>query len=155
MAFSCTAGSAVIGEDRVAELMRVSHPDARCTNPVTAVKTAFEALSVKRVSILTPYVDEINREIVAFLNGAGVEIADFGAFGVSKETEIATISPERVKKAALDLDHLVRVHVRRARRPDAVVGSSTHSSAETSGLDRPSSQVHLPSRLMSTQPQSG
>lgn len=104
MAFSCTAGSAVIGEERVAELMRVSHPDARCTNPVTAVKAAFEALGVKRVSVLTPYIDEINREIVAFLDGAGVEIVDFGAFGVIKETEIATISPERVRKAALDLD---------------------------------------------------
>ena len=80
IAFACTSGSLVIGEQRVAERVRSVRPDTKVTDPVTAAIAALRATGVKRVALLTPYLREINLRLRAALLERGLQIPVMGAF---------------------------------------------------------------------------
>ena len=58
--YACTSGSTVIGPDRVRDLVRTVHPAAQVTNPLSAVMAACDALGVRRIGFLTPYVADVS-----------------------------------------------------------------------------------------------
>src|SRR5215469_8063585 len=60
MGFTCTSGAMVIGEDKVFSLMRAVRPALPCTSPITAALAGITALGLKRIALLTPYVQSIN-----------------------------------------------------------------------------------------------
>ena len=65
--YACTSGTAVIGEAEVMRLLRAGQSDfgdLPCTTPVTAALAALACFSAKKISILTPYVEPVNRELV-------------------------------------------------------------------------------------------
>ncbi len=103
MAFSCTSGAMVIGEERVAERMREAHPGAACTNPITAARAAFKALNVRRVALLTPYVAEVTDQMARFIEKQGFTLTDVAGFGLELEADIARVTPSCVRSAALAL----------------------------------------------------
>jgi maleate isomerase len=59
---------------------------------------------MKRIAVLTPYLDEVNEPIRQFIEKNGLAVADFGSFKVSTEPEIASIQPETILAAAKALD---------------------------------------------------
>jgi maleate isomerase len=65
IAFGCTSASMVIGEARVCERIREVRPGIACTTPITAVFAAFQALGVRRLALVMPYRDDINRFVCA------------------------------------------------------------------------------------------
>src|SRR5215216_5784080 len=58
--FTCTSGAMVIGEDKVFSLMRKSRPGIPCSSPITGAMAGIRALGLKRIALLTPYVQAIN-----------------------------------------------------------------------------------------------
>ncbi|MBT5048243.1 MAG: Asp/Glu racemase, partial [Rhodospirillaceae bacterium] len=76
--YACTSAAAVIGEDRVGEIIRAVRPGVATTNPLTAVKAALKALGVRRLGFLTPYVAEVSQAMRRRLEDNGIEIAAFG-----------------------------------------------------------------------------
>lgn len=104
MVFSCTSGSMIIGEERIAQLLNEARPDVPTTNTVTSVMAAFKALEVRRVAMLTPYIEEVNRVMAEGFEARGLEIVDFAAFGRELEVEIAQVTPACVLSTALELD---------------------------------------------------
>ncbi len=67
MIYSCTSGAITIGEERVFELLKRDRPGLPCTTPISAARAAFAALGVASVTVLTPYIDEINQRLRAYL----------------------------------------------------------------------------------------
>jgi maleate isomerase len=53
VAYGCTSGAMVIGEDRVAERIRAARPDVAVTTPITGALAALKALGAKRIALLT------------------------------------------------------------------------------------------------------
>jgi maleate isomerase len=52
--YACTSGATMIGEERVDQIIRRVHPEAKTSNPITACKAAFGALGLKRIALVTP-----------------------------------------------------------------------------------------------------
>jgi maleate isomerase len=99
VAFSCTSGTVAAGVDAVARAIGSAKPGVPFTTPITAAVSAFRRLGVRRISVLTPYVDEVNEAIRGFLTGAGLEVVDFGSFHLRTEPEIAAVPPEAIVAA--------------------------------------------------------
>ena len=72
---ACTSGALVIGEQKVADRVREARPGMRVTDPVTAARAALDALAVKRIALLTPYVRRINESLGFQQMGHLTEIA--------------------------------------------------------------------------------
>lgn len=99
VAYACTSGTTVIGIETVAALLREAHPEARVTNPVTALLAACEALGIRRLGFLTPYLPEVSAAMRALLEENGLEISTFGSFEQQSDRAVARISSASVKEA--------------------------------------------------------
>ncbi len=104
IAYGCTSGSVVIGEDAVFARLREARPGVECTTPPTAAMAAFAVLRMRRIAVLTPYVDAVNERLRSYLVGRGLDIVSFGSFHRRTDPEIASIVPESIAEAAVALD---------------------------------------------------
>lgn len=103
IAYGCTSASMVIGEERVGELIRAAHPEARVTTPVTAARAAFQALGMKKIALLTPYIQEINALMRGYFEARGIPVPVMGSFNVQDDGKVARMTTDSVKAAALEL----------------------------------------------------
>lgn len=101
--YACTSGATVIGEERVEALVQKSHPHAKVTTPLTALKAKLRSLSANKVSILTPYVPEVTTAITDHLRNEGFEIVALGSFNESSEAAVARISTSSTLDAAKNI----------------------------------------------------
>jgi maleate isomerase len=103
VAFGCTSASMVIGEERVFERIREARPEIACTTPITAAFAAFEALGVRRLALLTPYRDDINRFMRDYIEARGFAVPVMGSFNEEDDRKAARIDAASVRDAAIDL----------------------------------------------------
>jgi maleate isomerase len=101
--FGCTSASMVIGEERVFELIRSVRPGIACTTPITAAFAAFRALGVRRLALLTPYRDDINRFMRGYIEARGFEVPVMGSFNEEDDRRAARIDAASIRDAALRL----------------------------------------------------
>lgn len=104
IAYSCTSGTAVMGFDRVRSFIQAARPQVACTTPLTASLQALERLDARRISVLTPYIDEVNASIAEYLRAHGKILAAFSSFKISDNEEMARLAPESIYRASLEAD---------------------------------------------------
>lgn len=105
VAYACTSGATLIGQNRVAEVISNVHPDCLSTDPITAVLAACGHLGVRRLGLITPYVPDVSGAMQRLLESEGLEIADFASFEQSQEAVVARISPASVLEAICAVGH--------------------------------------------------
>ncbi len=103
IAYCCTSGATVIGQDKVAAAIRAAHPRAKTTEPITAVMAALSTLGAKRVGLLTPYTLDVSAAMQTLLEANGFEITAFGAFEEAEEAKVARISGGSTLAAMLEV----------------------------------------------------
>ena len=102
--YGCTSGATIIGPDRVAATVRKVRPAAKVTDPITAVMAACDAMNVKRLGFVTPYVEQVSAAMRSLLEGNGYKIAGFGSFEESDDRVVARISPKSLLQAITAVD---------------------------------------------------
>lgn len=124
--YGCTSGAIICGADRIAGLINEARPGVPVSNPACAALAAFEALRAKRVSLLTPYVEDVNREVARFFKRNGFKVLTVGGFGVADDADMTAITPADIEKAAVDTCHpdadLVFISCTAMRASEAVDG---------------------------------
>ena len=103
MAYACTSGAMVIGEETVFERLREARPGIACTTPITAAIAGLAKLGAARIALLTPYVDEINQSMRRFIEERGIAVPVMGSYNHGNDLEVARISAKSVRDAALEL----------------------------------------------------
>lgn len=114
--YGCTSASMEIGEERVIGLMKAVRPESRCTTPITAARAAFRELGMKSIALLTPYTDDINSHVRAYLEHHGIHVPVMGSFNVEDDRQACRIEPTSIRDAAVELG---------ARQVDGVFVSCT------------------------------
>ncbi|MDU8910405.1 Asp/Glu racemase [Aestuariicoccus sp. MJ-SS9] len=99
-AYGCTSGTAVIGAERIATLIRDAAPVRQVTNPLSALLAACEAMGIKRLGVLSPYVAEVSDQLRGILGKAGVATPVFGSFNEAREENVVRISPGSIMTSA-------------------------------------------------------
>lgn len=99
-AYSCTSGSAVISQEKLEEKLHQARPGSSLTSPMTGALRAFDKLGVKRVAMLTPYIDEEVAVVANCIESAGFEVCASASFNLISEAGIASVSPESIFEAA-------------------------------------------------------
>ncbi len=96
--FSCTSAGALLGaegerelESRLGELAR-----APIVSTNESVSWWLHEHGVKRVVVVTAYVEELNREIAASLRERGLEVTRISGLGITDNFAIASMSPEEI-----------------------------------------------------------
>ncbi len=103
VAFGCTSGTIVIGEDTVFRKIRSARPGIACTTPITAGIAGMKKLGARRIALLTPYVDSINQMMRAFIEERGIEVPVVGSFNNADDAQVARMTAACVRDAAIEL----------------------------------------------------
>ena len=103
VAYGCTSGAMVIGPENVHARIHEVRPDVACTTPMEATAAALRALDAKRVCLIAPYVDEINRRMREYVMGLGFQVPIMGSWNISDDAKVARISSETTCRAAMEL----------------------------------------------------
>ena len=103
VAYACTSGAVVIGEDKVFARIREARPEVACTTPITATLAGLKALGARRIALLTPYVEAVNRSLRAFIEARGVAVPVMGSFNHENDNEVARISLASIRDAVVEL----------------------------------------------------
>ena len=104
VAYACTSGTAVLGFKKVQSLIQAVRPNIPCITPLTSSLEALDRFDAQRISVLTPYVDDVNADIVRCLELHGKSIAAFTSFKIVDNEKMARITPESIYHAALNAD---------------------------------------------------
>lgn len=104
IAYACTSGTIVIGEDRVMAEIRRGAPGSQATTLATGVVNALRALGARRIVVGTPYLDEVNALEATFLAEKGFEVLDIQGLNVEHGDAMGRITPAYIKEFALSID---------------------------------------------------
>ena len=98
VAFACTSGGAVLGADGEAALIGniARETGAFVVSTNDAVGRTIERLGGKRVAVLTPYVDELNRAIAAGLERRGLSIVHMAGLAMTDNFLIGNVTPREI-----------------------------------------------------------
>lgn len=100
MIYGCTSGTIAIGADNIQQLIQQVRPDIPVTNPVNAAIAAFKSLNARKISILTPYISELNQAMLEYFESQGLDIISISGLGFEDDIDIAGIPPATLLQVA-------------------------------------------------------
>lgn len=101
---SCTSMSFVLGHEHVSKQLRSACPHAKTTDMATAQVAAITALGVKRVALVTPYIQELAVKNAAMLEKAGLTVVAHETMGLTHDSMTDKVSTATIKEWALAVD---------------------------------------------------
>jgi maleate isomerase len=118
--FGCTSAGALRGPDYDAQMCkRIEDATAgEAVSTIASVSRAVTATGRSRISVLTPYVDDLNARIRSSLEASDLQVVAIDGFGIDDNFELATPTPEEITERATAL-------VRRSR-PELLFISCTN-----------------------------
>ena len=120
--YGCTTGSLVKGSSYDEQLERELTESTGIPSVATAasIKRAFDELGLERITIVTPYEQELNAREREFLEDDGYDVVSISGLNIRKNTEIGAQRPEIAYRQALD------VVAETSRQTDGVFVSCTN-----------------------------
>ncbi|QUS56533.1 arylmalonate decarboxylase [Pseudovibrio brasiliensis] len=105
VSYACTSGSLVLGEENVNRELQLGVPNAKPTSLITAVISALNHLRVKKLAVVTPYLDEINAQEKVYLEDVGFEVSSIKGLGLRKDSEMVRVPTQFIREFARRNDH--------------------------------------------------
>lgn len=103
MIYGCTSGTAAIGQKKLQELINSVQPGVPCTNPIAAASAGLRALNASKISVLTPYTDEVNDSVAASFEQEGLQILNIDGFGLDDDIEMTGLPLDALFEAACQI----------------------------------------------------
>lgn len=104
VAYGCTTGSLVKGHDyaEALESKVAKAADAPAVATALSVERALDAVGADTVTVVTPYIEELNERERSFLETAGFTVQSVTGHGIEPNTEIGRLAPETAYRQAAD-----------------------------------------------------
>ncbi len=99
--FGCTSGTIAAGENAMLAHLKACCHTRHATTPVTASLAALAALGARRVSILTPYEEAVNRALGEYYASRGLEVLNVSGLGLDDDYRMTAITPEEIVAAGM------------------------------------------------------
>ena len=103
VAFGCTSGAMVIGEETVFKRIREVRPGVACTSPITAAQVALKTLGVRRVGLLTPYVKSVSDWMADYIADRGFDVTASASYEHANDNEVARIDEASIRASVLEM----------------------------------------------------
>ncbi|KAA0968554.1 arylmalonate decarboxylase [Aureimonas fodinaquatilis] len=94
LCYNCTAGSFVIGENRIIERMQSGRSGMRATTLLSGTVAALRAVGASRIAIATAYTDDINELEADYFRHSGFDVVNIAGLGLLKDIDMNRIAPD-------------------------------------------------------------
>jgi len=107
VAYGCTAAGFMAGPQRDAEV--AAEISALTGKPVVttagSMTAALEHIGAGRITLVTPYLDQVNERLKAFVEASGIRVATLASFRANTVDELAAITPAAIMALAREVMH--------------------------------------------------
>ena len=94
VALACTSGTVAVGEDAARAELAKGAPNAKTSTLAGAVRKALAAMGAKKIVLGSPYLPELNDNVVRYLESAGFEVLRAHGMGLHYDTDMIRVAPE-------------------------------------------------------------
>jgi len=91
VAYGCTSGTIAAGYNSIKEKVNVAKPDAKVTTPITSAVKALKKMSIKNISVFTPYTESINKYVIEYFKKFEINIKTLHYFDIASDIDIGKI----------------------------------------------------------------
>ena len=96
VAYGCTSGTIAAGYQSIYEKVNLAKPNTKVTTPITSAINALKTLKINKVSIFTPYTDEINQSVINYFKNEKIEISELSYFDIASDLDIGKVDPQHL-----------------------------------------------------------
>jgi Maleate cis-trans isomerase len=93
VAYGCTSGTIAAGFESIYEKVNLAKPNTKVTTPITSAINALRKLKINKISIFTPYTDEINQSVIKYFEEENIEISKLSYFDIASDIDIGRVDP--------------------------------------------------------------
>ena len=104
VAYGCTSGTIVAGYQSIFEKVNSVKPNTKVTTPITSAINAMKSLNIKKLSIFTPYTNEINQSVINYFEKENIEIDELSYFDIASDLDIGKVDPQYLFDALSKID---------------------------------------------------
>ena len=97
VAYGCTSGTIAAGYQSI-------HDKVNSAKPITSAINALKSLKIKKLSIFTPYTDEINQSVINYFKKENIEIDELSYFDIASDLDIGKVDPQHVFETLAKID---------------------------------------------------
>ena len=98
--YACTSGATFIGSEMISNIIKSQRNCVHVTDPIKAVKAAFNKLNCKNIGFVSPYEKGVTESMRNHLEDEGFKIKKILAYEESDDTVVARISEKDTLNAA-------------------------------------------------------
>lgn len=100
--FGCTSAGALRGNAYEEGLIKKIEELGQCpgVSIIKCARDAMQKLGVKKIAVITPYIDELNKRVKKSIEDDGVEVVSIDGFGIDVNFMLAAVTPEEIFKFA-------------------------------------------------------
>ena len=104
VAYGCTSGTIAAGIDKIINKIQLAKPNCKVTTPITSAVNALKHLSLKKISIFTPYPQPINEKVINYFKNEGFDVRSFASFNLESDLDIGKIDPNYLLEVLTKMD---------------------------------------------------
>ena len=106
IAYGCTSGTIAAGYASIYEKVNSTKPNTKVTTPITSAINALKALKINKLSVFTPYTDEINQSVINYFKKENIEITGLTYFDIASDLDIGKVNPDHLFDVLSKIDLL-------------------------------------------------
>ena len=96
IAYGCTSGTIAAGYKSIYDKINLAKPNTKVTTPITSAINALKILKIDRLSIFTPYTDQINQSVIEYFKKENIEISELSYFDIASDLDIGKVDPNHL-----------------------------------------------------------
>ena len=104
VAYGCTSGTIATGYSSIYEKVNLAKPNTKVTTPITSAIKALKKLNINKISIFTPYTDEINQSVAEYFKKENVEVVSLSFFDIASDLDIGKVDPDYLFEVLSKID---------------------------------------------------
>ena len=102
--YGCTSGTIAAGYNSIEEKIKLAKPEAKVTTPSTAAIKALKKLKIKKISVFTPYIKDLNNNVVEFFRKENFEVTSNSYFDISNDLDIGKVDQDYLFEVLSNMD---------------------------------------------------
>ena len=104
VAYGCTSGTIAAGYSSIYDKVNLAKPNTKVTTPITSAIKALKKLNINKISVFTPYTDEINQSVAEYFKKENIEVVSLTYFDIASDLDIGKVDPNYLFDVLSEID---------------------------------------------------
>ena len=104
VAYGCTSGTIAAGYPSIYEKVNLAKPNTKVTTPITSAIKALKKLNINKISVFTPYTNEINQSVAEYFKKENVEVISLSYFNIASDLDIGKVDQDYLFEVLSKID---------------------------------------------------